>query len=259
MHPQELRKLSAEKKFNRATAGFCESHVQANLLAIPKDYADDFEQFCSKNPKPCPLLEKIGPEDHYSHKLASKANILNTIPKYLIWENGKVTAEVEDITDYYRTDLVFFLLGCSFSFEETLIKSGIPLRHVQQKQNVSMYNTNISLQSIGKFSGNMVVSMRPIHHSLVAKACAITAHYPKVHGEPVHIGYPEMIGISDLSQVDYGDPVKIKKDEIPVFWACGVTPQNVLINSKPPFAITHAPGFMFVADLHNDDFTQCIF
>lgn len=259
MDPQELRNLSAEKKFNRATAGFCEGYVQANLLAIPKDYADDFELFCSKNPKPCPLLEKIGPENHYSQKLANRANILNTIPRYLIWENGEVTAELEDITEYYRSDLVFFLLGCSFSFEEALISSGIPLRHVQQKQNVAMYNTTIPLQQVGPFSGNMVVSMRPIHYSLVAKACAITAHYPRVHGEPIHVGYPDLIGINDLSQVDYGDQVEIKIDEIPVFWACGVTPQNVLINSKPPFAITHAPGFMFVADLQNNDFVQCNF
>jgi uncharacterized protein YcsI (UPF0317 family) len=259
MHPQELRQLSAEKKFNRATAGFCEGHVQANLLAIPKLYADDFELFCSKNTKPCPLLEKIGPENHHSEYLANRANILNTIPRYLIWENGEVTAEVEDITDYYHSDLVFFLLGCSFSFEEALIKSGIPLRHVQQKRNVSMYNTTIPLNPIGPFLGNMVVSMRPIHYSLVAKACAITAHYPRVHGEPVHIGYPDLIGINDLSQVDYGDPVDIENGEIPVFWACGVTPQNVLTNSKLPFAITHAPGFMFVADLLNKDFAQCNF
>lgn len=259
MDPQELRQLSAEKKFSRATAGFCDGHVQANLLAIPQEYADDFELFCAKNPKPCPLLEKIGPESHHSRQLAEKANILTTIPRYLVWEHGQITTEVEDLTNHYRSDLVFFLLGCSFSFEEALIKAGIELRHVRQQSNVSMYNTTIRLNPVGPFSGNMVVSMRPIHHTLVAKACAITAHYPRVHGEPVHIGYPELIGINDISRVDYGDPVEIKEGEIPVFWACGVTPQNVLIHAKLPFAVTHAPGYMFVSDLPNEAFAQCTY
>lgn len=259
MYPKELRRLSANKKFDSATAGYCNGYVQANLFAVPKQYADDFERFCHENPKPCPLLEKIDSGCHHTSVLADGANILNTLPRYLIWQNGEIRDEVVDITDYYNDDMVFFLLGCSFSFEEALIKANIPLRHAQQQQNVSMYNTNIPLNRVGPFSGTMVVNMRPIHYTMVAKACAITAHYPRVHGEPIHIGYPELIGIQDLAKVDYGDPVEIKNDEIPVFWACGVTPQNVLTNVKLPLAITHAPGFMFVADLKNEDFTQCCF
>lgn len=259
MHPEQLRRMSAEGQFQNPTAGYCEGYVQANLLAIPQKYADDFEEFCRQNPKPCPLLEKVGPEKYTTRKLADGASLLDTIPGYLIWENGKIIDEVNDITKYYRSDLVFFLLGCSFSFEEALVKSGISLRHLELRRNVAMFKTTIPLKKVGSFSGNMVVSMRPIHRTLVAKACAITAHYPKVHGEPVHIGYPEAIGIHDLSQVDYGDPVEIKDDEVPVFWACGVTPQNVLLTSDVVFAITHSPGYMFVSDIKNTDFFQCTF
>ncbi|MFN2354717.1 MAG: putative hydro-lyase [Desulfopila sp.] len=259
MTPQELRRLSAAGEFHKPTAGYCDGYVQANLLAVPNDYADAFEQFCRNNPKPCPLLEKIGPGSHVTGYLSDGADLLNTIPRYLVWENGQITKEVEDISEHYRNDLVFFLLGCSFSFEEALITSGIALRHLAQKKNVAMFNTTLALQSSGPFSGNMVVSMRPIHRSLVAQACAITAHYPKVHGEPVHVGYPEFIGIDDLATPDYGEPVEIKNEEIPVFWACGVTPQNVLIQSKVPFAITHAPGYMFVSDRKNTEYFQCVY
>lgn len=257
MYPHELRRLSAEKQFNNPTAGYCDGHVQANLVAIPEEYADHFERFCQENPKPCPLLEKVGPGTHSTRYLAAEANLLNTIPRYLVWQHGEIVDTVQDISSYYRSDLVFFLLGCSFSFEEALIAAGISLRHVERKQNVSMYDTSIRLNQVGPFAGNMVVSMRPIHYSRVPKACAITAHYPRVHGEPVHIGDPALIGINDLSQVDYGEPVEMRDDELPVFWACGVTPQNVLMQVKPPFALTHAPGFMFVADLMNDEFVQC--
>lgn len=256
MKPEELRRLSAEGKFDRPTAGFCDGFVQANLVALPEQYAKDFEAFCHKNPKPCPLLEVVGPREHKTSRLAPGADLVNTIPRYLVWKYGEVLDEVCEIGRYYREDLVFFLLGCSFSFEEALIKAGICLRHVDQRQNVSMYRTNIPLEKSGSFKGEMVVSMRPIHHRLVARACVITGHYPEVHGEPVHVGYPEMIGIKDIEQVDYGDPVMVDEGEIPVFWACGVTPQNVLVQSKLPFAITHAPGYMFVGDKRNEDFAK---
>ena len=252
MKPSDLRALSAKGAFDQPTAGFCDGYVQANMVALPEKYAADFEQFCRVNPKPCPLLEVVGPGETQSKKLAPGANLINTIPRYLIWNSGKCTDEVKEISAYYQDDLVFFLLGCSFSFEEALINAGISLRHITEKKNVSMYRTNIPLQTSGVFKGEMVVSMRPIHHLKVAQACVVTSKYPDVHGEPVHIGYPEMIGINDLSHPDYGDSVEVKQDEIPVFWACGVTPQNVMLNAKPSFAITHAPGFMFVGDLKND-------
>lgn len=256
MTPRELRRLSAEGSFNLPTASYCDGFVQANLVALPEAYATDFEQFCRNNPKPCPLLEILGPGTTQTTKLAPGANLINTLPRYRIWIDGENRHEVQDINDFYRKDLVFFLLGCSFSFEEALIKAGIALRHVDQKKNVSMYRTNIPLVPAGPFHGEMVVSMRPIHRSQVSRACVITDRYPDVHGEPVHIGYPEMIGIKDINRADYGDTVAIREDEIPVFWACGVTPQNVLLKAKIPFAITHAPGYMFVSDLRNEDYAS---
>ncbi len=255
MTPVALRTRSAEGSFDQPTAGFCDGYVQANLVVLPEAYSADFETFCRKNPKPCPLLEVIGPGAYQTQKLAKSADLTNTIPRYRVWKQGRIHAEVQDVKDYYRKDLVFFLLGCSFSFEEALIKSGIQLRHVEQKRNVSMYRTNIPLQPSGPFKGRMVVSMRPIHHRDVARACMVTGRFPNVHGEPIHVGYPEMIGINDLGRVDYGDPVTIGDKEIPVFWACGVTPQNVLLQAGIPFAITHAPGYMFVGDMRNEDFT----
>ncbi len=258
MTPKELRLLSARGKFNQHTAGFCEGYVQANLVVVPEIYSNDFKRFCKENPKPCPLLEVVGPGGHHTMKLAENADLLDTIPLYLIWKNGKVCDEIVQIHDYYSDDLVFFLLGCSFSFEQALVESGIRLRHIEEKKNVAMYNTNIPLKPSGPFSGNMVVSMRPIHHSLVPLACLVTGRYPGVHGEPVHIGYPEMIGIRNVDQPDFGDSVEIRPDEIPVFWACGVTPQNVLMQAGLPFAITHAPGFMFVGDMRNDNFLKTL-
>lgn len=257
MTPEQLRAESAAGRFDQPTAGFCDGFVQANLAAVPEAYAQDFESFCQNNPQPCPLLETVGPGDHHTRRLADGADLLNVIPRYRIWEHGEVVTEVKEIGDHYREDLVFFLLGCSFSFEEALVEAGIRLRHVEQNRNVPMYRTNIALNGAGPFQGEMVVSMRPVHHRLVAQACAVTSHYPEVHGAPVHVGYPEMIGVADISRVDYGDAVDVEPGEVPVFWACGVTPQNVLTQARIPFAVTHAPGFMFVGDMRNEDFARC--
>ncbi len=256
MTPQELRAQIATGEFDSPTPNCCGGHIQANLVALPKTYAADFETFCRKNPKPCPILEIVGPGEVHTSRLADEADLRDTLPRYKIWRNGIAQAEVTDIHDVYREDLVFFLLGCSFSFEAALMRAGIHLRHAEEGKNVAMYDTTIELEGVGAFQGNMVVSMRPFHHERVVDACLISAHYPKIHGAPVHIGYPEMIGIADIMHPDYGDSVKILEEEIPVFWACGVTPQNVLRRAKLPFAITHAPGHMFVADLKDQAFYQ---
>lgn len=258
MRPYELRQLAAKGEFCSPTSGYCEGYIQANLVALPEEYAQDFETFCRKNPKPCPLLEVVGPGTVLTSRLAEGADLRTTLPRYRVWRDGKVEEEVQDVGDVYREDLVFFLLGCSFSFESALMQAGISLRHVEEQRNVSMYNTSIPLKPIGMFTGNMVVSMRPVRYNRVVDACLITAHYPEVHGAPVHVGYPHLIGIRDLQTPDYGDSVSIHDNEIPVFWACGVTPQNVLMQAKLPFAITHDPGHMFVGDLKNHDFYQKI-
>ncbi|TKB08827.1 putative hydro-lyase [Desulforhopalus sp. IMCC35007] len=254
MTPEEFRALSAAGKFELPTAGYCPGFVQANLAAFPKKYAADFKAFCKANPKPCPLLEVIGPETSLSKKLAPGADIRDVIPRYQIWRDGACAETVSNLKAIDTTDFVYFLLGCSFSFEEALIEAGIYLRHVDQKKNVAMYRTNIKLESVGIFAGNMVVSMRPIRRDQVEQASQITGMFPDVHGAPVHVGDPGKIGIVDINNPDYGEFVEIKEDELPVFWACGVTPQNVLRSAKLPFAITHAPGFMFVSDIKNKDY-----
>lgn len=256
MTPEELRVLSAAGKFDLPTAGYCPGFVQANLAAFPQKYAIDFEAFCRANPKPCPLLEVIGPDTCLSKKLAPGADIRDVIPRYQIWRDGICTDTIPNLRTTDATDFVYFLLGCSFSFEEALVDAGIYLRHIDQKKNVAMYRTNIPLESVGIFAGTMVVSMRPIRRDQVEQASQITGMFPDVHGAPVHVGHPEKLGIIDISTPDYGEFVEIKENEVPVFWACGVTPQNVLRSAKLPFAITHAPGYMFVSDIRNRDYAS---
>lgn len=255
METTEFRKKIASGEFDKPTAGYCDGFVQTNLLVLPKKYATHFEEFGRANPQPIPILEVV--RDGFKTKtLADSANLLNEIPSYDIFENGVRVDRVKDITKYYQDDFVFFLIGCSFSFEKALMDAGISLRHVNQKINVAMYDTNIKLKEVDIFKGNMVVSMRPIKKEQVALSCVVTSHFPKTHGMPVHVGYPDMIGIKDISKPDYGDSVEIKDDEIPVFWACGVTPQNVLRNIKVPFAITHSPGHMFITDRKDGEFYE---
>ncbi len=254
MTPEEFRALSAAGKCEKPTAGCCPGFVQANLAAFPQEYALDFEAFCRANRQPCPLLEVIGPGTSISKKLAPGADVRDVIPQYQIWHDGVCTETVQNLRGIDTTDFVYFLLGCSFSFEEALLEAGIRLRHIEQKKNVAMYRTTIPLESVGIFSGTMVVSMRPIPHHQVELASRITGRFPDVHGAPVHVADPEKIGIVTINEPDYGEFVEIKEDEVPVFWACGVTPQNVLRNVKLPLAITHAPGFMFVSDIKNSDY-----
>lgn len=254
MTPKDFRAQISAGEFTNPTAGYCNGYVQANLVVLDKKYAEDFKKFCEINSKPCPLIEMVGPGTSHTSFLADNADICTTIPRYHVWEEGKMIKEVNDITSYYNKDMSFFLLGCSFSFEESLMDAGIALRHVDQKINVAMYDTNIPLKPVGPFHGYMVVSMRPIKASQVSDACCITGNSPIAHGAPVHVGMPELIGISDLAKPDYGDAVEIKDDEIPVFWACGVTPQNALQQAKLDFAITHAPGCMFVSDILNKEY-----
>ena len=255
MKPFELRKLIKEGKFKRATAGVCPGYVQTNLVVLEDRYANDFEEFCLLNNKAVPLLETIR-GGHESDFLAKGADLLDELPMYNLFQNGKVIKSVDNIREFYKKDLVFFLIGCSFSFENALLEAGIKLRHVENCQNVSMYDTNIELKSVGEFRGKMVVSMRPIKKELVDLAYEVTSHFPKMHGSPIYHGDPSKIGIKDINSSDYGDSVEIKDDEVPVFWPCGVTPQNVLKEVKLPFAITHKPGYMFVTDRKDSEFYE---
>lgn len=251
MHPQEVKKLIRSGEIDFQTSGMCDGYAQANLCILPKDYAFDFLLFCMRNPKPCPILEvgDVGSREFYT--MAEYGDVCTDFPKYRIWKNGVLEKEVTDISEYWQDDFVYFLIGCSFSFESELIAADVPVRHIEEGRNVPMFNTSIKLADAGKFHGNMVVSMRPIPNELVVKAVNVTAAMPRVHGAPIQIGNPEAIGIKDINKPDYGDSVTVNDGEIPVFWACGVTPQNAVMASKPPIAITHAPGHMFITDVKN--------
>ena len=251
--PGELRDMFRLSGWQAPTAGLAPGYVQANVVILPKDQAFDFLVFCQRNPKPCPMIEVLEPGMVEPRMTSPKADVRTDIPLYRIYRDGILTSEVEDIADEWRDDLVTFLLGCSFTFEAALLSAGIPLRHIDERKNVSMYITNTPTVSAGMFAGPMVVSMRPIPREMVVRAVQVTSRFPNAHGAPVHIGDPLAIGIKDLAQPDYGEPVTIKEGEVPVFWACGVTPQAVAMESKPSFMITHSPGHMFITDLRDED------
>jgi len=250
--PQEVRTEARHGRFRGITAGLAPGYTQANLAILPREHAFDFLLFCQRNRKPCPLIEVLEPGQFEASASAPDSDIRTDLPAYRVYRYGVLEGEVTDIVELWRDDLVSFLLGCSFTFEEALLRAGIPLRHIEEGKNVSMYVTSIETTPAGAFSGPMVVSMRPIHRSQVVKAVQITSRYPDVHGAPVHIGDPEAIGIQDLARPNYGDAVEIKDEEVPVFWACGVTPQAVAVRSRPSLMITHSPGHMFVTDLLNE-------
>jgi len=237
--------------FSGATAGLAPGNVQANLVILPKALAHDFLRFSQANPKPCPVLAVSEPGDPQLPGLGADLDIRSDLPRYRVWRHGELVEEPFDLFHVWRDDLVSFALGCSFSFEEALVEDGIELRHITCGSNVPMYRTSIPCMPAGLFAGPLVVSMRPLSPRDAIRAIQITSRFPSVHGAPVHIGLPETIGIKELGEPDYGDAVPVESDELPVFWACGVTPQAVIAESRPDFCITHAPGSMLITDLRN--------
>lgn len=249
----EVRSRMRSGLWQWQTSGLAEGYVQTNLVILPADQAADFQRFCELNPKPCPLLDITAPGSPAPLKTAPTADLRSDLPRYRIYEDGELIGEDTDIHSYWRDDLVGFLLGCSFTFEHGLVRAGIPMRHLQAGLGVPMWRTNRECAASGPFHGPLVVSMRPIPAEMVELAGAVSERYPQVHGGPVHAGDPAELGIDDLSRPDWGDPPIIEEGDVPVFWACGVTPQAVAMASKPPFMITHAPGHMFITDLRIDD------
>ena len=233
------------------TAGLAPGNVQANLVILPKVLAHDFLRFAQANPKPCPVLAVSEPGDPQLPSLGQDLDIRTDLPKYRVWRHGELIEEPRQIAHVWRDDLVIFALGCSFSFEQALIEDGIELRHLTRGTNVPMYRTDIRCTPAGPFAGPLVVSMRPLAPADAIRAVQITSRFPSVHGAPVHIGLPEAIGIKDLDEPDYGDKVPVGSGELPVFWACGVTPQAVIAEAKPDFCLPHAPGSMLITDLLN--------
>lgn len=248
---QRWRKRIRTGEFSGPTAGLAKGAVQANLMILPKALADEFLLFCQRNPKPCPLLAVTEPGQFDVPAMGDDIDLRTDTPRYRVWRNGELSDEPTSLTDVWRDDLVSFLIGCSFSFEEALLAEGIDIRHISQGVNVPMYRTNIATQGTRSLFGPMVVSMRPMPAQDAIRAIQITSRFPAVHGAPVHLGDPTLIGIEDINKPDYGDAVNIKEGEIPVFWACGVTPQSVIAAVRPEFSITHAPGHMLITDIPN--------
>ncbi|WP_395408656.1 putative hydro-lyase [Pseudoduganella sp. UC29_106] len=251
MNPFELRHQVRSGAFRQPTAGYCGDYAQANLVILPAQHASDFLLFCQRNPRACPLLAVGEPGQWQIDRLGADLDLRSDTPGYNIYRHGELAEQVHNLYEVWRDDLVAFAIGCSFSFEHMLMAAGIPLRHIEQRRNVAMYRTNIANAAAGPFAGQMVVSMRPMKAADAIRAVQITSRFPAVHGAPVHLGDPALIGIADISRPDYGDPVEIMPDEIPVFWACGVTPQEAIRHARLPLVITHQPGYMLVTDILN--------
>ncbi len=249
--PAQVRSACRSGGFSGHTSGLAQRHVQGNLVVLPQAQAHDFLRFCQRNPKPCPLLAMGEPGDPTLAALGADIDMRLDLPRYRVWRDGVLVEEPTDIAALWQDDFVSFVLGCSFSFEQALLDEGLRLRHIDEGRNVAMFRTNIATTPAGPFSGPLVVTMRPLKAADAIRAVQITSRFPAVHGAPVHIGDPRLIGIADLSQPDYGDAVAVHADELPVFWACGVTPQAALVQARLPLAITHAPGAMLVTDLLN--------
>ena len=251
--PSELRAACRSEGYDGPTSGHAQGYVQANMVILKADDAEDFRLFCQRNPKPCPILEVLEAGNPEPKVCAPGADIRTDLSRYRVFRHGIPTEDTTEITELWREDFVTFLLGCSFTAEEALISAGLEPRHIRETGIVSMFRTNKPTESAGIFSGPFVVSMRPYTPDDAQRASEVTAKYPLAHGAPIQIGDPESLGIKDVNQPDYGSPVTIHEDEVPVFWACGVTPQEAIKSAKPHISITHVPGYMFVSDLKSDD------
>jgi uncharacterized protein YcsI (UPF0317 family) len=251
MAAREVRGHIRSGEWTGPTSGMAEAYVQGNVVILPHDLAGDFLRFCQLNPKPCPLLGVSEAGDPSLPALGNGIDIRTDVPRYRVFKDGQCVDEPHDLGRWWRDDLVTFVLGCSHSFEEALLQGGLQLKHVDQGTAVPMFRTSVQTRPAGPFKGPMVVSMRPYPPAEAIRAIQITSRFPAVHGAPVHIGIPEAIGIRDLSRPDFGEPVDVSAQELPVFWACGVTPQAVIEEAKVPFCITHYPGAMLITDLKN--------
>lgn len=253
---RDVRHAARTGKLAGPTPGLALGYVQANLVVVPRELAFHFLLFCQRNPRPCPLLDVTEPGNAEPKETAPGADLRTDLPCYRVYHNGELVAEPQELSQWWRDDLVGFLLGCSFTFENALIEAGVPLRHIECGCNVPMYRTNRACRPAGIFHGPMVVSMRPLSPEQTITATQICSRFPRAHGAPIHFGDPGALGIGNLQKPDFGDPVEIRSGEVPVFWACGVTPQAVAMESRLPFLITHKPGHMFVTDWRDKDLQE---
>lgn len=247
----EVRRAASRGDLTGPTPGLAPGYVQANLVVVPRELAFDFLLFCQRNSKACPLLDVTEPGNPEPRFVAPGADLRTDLPRYRVFRHGELCEEPTDLYGYWRDDLVAFLIGCSFTFENALLQTGVPVRHLEACCNVPMYRTNQACRPAGVFHGPLVVSMRPMTPAQAVTAVRVCARFPRAHGTPVHFGDPATLGIRDLGRPDFGDPVEVRAGEAPVFWACGVTPQAVAMEAQPPLLITHKPGHMFVTDLRD--------
>ena len=250
--PAAVRAACRDGSFGALTAGVAMGHVQANLVVLPAALAFDFLLFCQRNPKPCPVIEVTERGGTEPVATAPGADLRTDLPRYRLWRDGVMVEEPADVVDYWRDDFVAFLIGCSFTFEAAMLAAGLPLRHLEEGCCVPVYVTDRPCAAAGAISGPLVVSMRPLTPADAVRAVQVTGRYPRAHGAPIHIGAAEAIGITDLGRPEFGDAVSVRAGEVPVFWACGVTPQAAIMAIKPEVAITHAPGYMFVTDWRDE-------
>ncbi len=251
---ERIRRLIRRGEWSQATSGAAPGYVQCNLAILQSDWAAEFLRFCQLNPKPCPLIAMSeSPGDYLLPTLGKDIDIRFDVPRYRIWRDGELVEECEQIDTLWSNDMVAFLLGCSFSFEEALLADGLEIRNITEACNVPMYRTNMRCAKAGRLEADMVVSMRPMKAEHAIRAIQICTRFPSVHGAPVHLGDPALIGIADINRPDYGDRVTIRADELPVFWACGVTPQVAIERARPALSITHSPGYMLISDLLNSN------
>jgi len=253
LHTAGIRHAIRAERHTSHTAGLAPGKLQCNLAILPAKFALEFFQFCKANPKPCPLVGMGEPGNVELPDLGEDIDVRTDVPRYRVFENGQHVRDVKNILDLWRPDLVAFALGCSFTFENALLRAGVPVRHLEMGRNVPMYRSNIQLSAVPPFEGHMVVTMRPIPEDKLDEAYEISGRYPQAHGAPIAHGDAKSLGIADLSKPDFGDPVEIRGGEVPVFWACGVTPQNVLLNASLPLSITHSPGHMLITDVSEQD------
>jgi uncharacterized protein YcsI (UPF0317 family) len=250
---RDIRAQARAGTLNGPTPGLALGYVQANLVALPRGLAFDFLLFCQRNAKPCPLLDVTEPGEVEPRLVAPGADLRTDLPRYCVYREGRLAEEPSDVRALWRDDWVGFLIGCSFTFEAALLQAGLPVRHLETSQNVPMYRTNIPCRPAGAFRGPMVVSMRPMTPAQAIRAVQVCSRFPRAHGAPIHVGDPAKLGIDDLEHPDFGDRVEVRPGEVPVFWACGVTPQAVVMHARPPLCVTHKPGHMFVTDWRDTD------
>lgn len=252
---EEVRKEIRNGRWTHPTSGVSTGYTQANLVVLPESLAFDFLLFCLRNPKSCPVLDVTEAGSPRPPYIAPEADLRTDVPKYRIYRYGKLEEERQDIRDLWTEDSVGFLIGCSFTFENALLDNDIPIRHIEEKRNVPMFATNIPCNDAGMFEGPLVVSMRPVPEKDVVRAVQVTSRFPSVHGAPIHLGDPNSIGIKNIQEPDFGDPVTVHEGEVPVFWACGVTPQAAAMHTRPEWMITHAPGHMLITDKQDIEYS----